>query len=108
MSWLLHSEVGIAFVLLSMLGEDPLVRRCNIYETLFLVIIQRFQSDWTEIERELLKGQKLQGLTTLREVYSCLGNKFSNEIEIQQRFPLIRRIYGISFLDSPMNSLFQW
>eukprot|EP00751_Fragilariopsis_kerguelensis_P019903 CAMPEP_0170903586 /NCGR_PEP_ID=MMETSP0734-20130129/49865_1 /TAXON_ID=186038 /ORGANISM="Fragilariopsis kerguelensis, Strain L26-C5" /LENGTH=448 /DNA_ID=CAMNT_0011298821 /DNA_START=15 /DNA_END=1361 /DNA_ORIENTATION=- len=49
---------------------------------------------WNRIELELLKGQKLQGTITTKEVYQLLSSPSQNVI---QEFPLIHMIYQISY-----------
>lgn len=64
-------------------------------------------ADWNEIERELLGGQKLQGLSTCREVYACLAAQLE-ERDIERTFPLVYRIYCIALKDAPLDTLFAW
>jgi len=49
---------------------------------------------WNRIELELLKGQKLQGTITTKEVYQLLSSPARKLI---QEFPLIHMIYQISY-----------
>lgn len=50
------------------------------------------KSSWEEIEKELLNGQKLQGIHTTREVYQVLERN-----KLKEDFPLFSVIYEISF-----------
>jgi len=49
---------------------------------------------WQEIESSLLHGQKLQGLGTCDEVFSCLEARPA----LRAKFPLFSRIHGIARL----------
>ena len=51
-------------------------------------------AQWDEIESALLHGQKLQGLGTCDEVFSCLEARPA----LRSKFPLFSRIHGISRL----------
>ena len=59
---------------------------------------------WIEIEKRILGGQKLQGLSTSDELQTFI----SNIPEYQKKFPLISRIYAISRLGAHPETLFQW
>ena len=49
------------------------------------------QRSWAEIERTLLKGQKLQGTSTVRDVYAFLTAQGKRE-----EFPLFTTVYHIA------------
>jgi len=57
---------------------------------------------WNQIEDDLLKGQKLQGTLTCKDVYLAL--QATNMLE---KFPLMRTIYGISFEGKALFSLIE-
>jgi len=57
--------------------------------------------EWTEIETELLGGQKLQGTLTLEEIWPLI-----TKYDLQEELPLITQIYKISFQGAPPSSLF--
>ncbi len=68
---------------------------------------------WTDIEKDLLHGQKLQGLDTTDEVIACLkfkglydSNKFNGHAP--NKFPLFKRIYAIARLGEKPETLFDW
>ena len=72
---------------------------------------------WEKIEQYMLKGQKLQGVETCREVLSCLvkaGKVDRNDLVSREMggrnsdFPLLCRIYRISFLGDDPRSLLSW
>lgn len=50
------------------------------------------KTPWEEIEKELLEGQKLQGIHTAKEVYQVLEKN-----NLKKEFPLFSVIYEISF-----------
>ncbi|PHJ19252.1 nad-dependent glycerol-3-phosphate dehydrogenase [Cystoisospora suis] len=50
------------------------------------------QSSWDEIEAEMLKGQKLQGTLTTREVYEVIST-----YEVEHLFPLFTVTFDIAF-----------
>ncbi|PFH31565.1 NAD-dependent glycerol-3-phosphate dehydrogenase [Besnoitia besnoiti] len=50
------------------------------------------KSTWDEIEAELLKGQKLQGTLTTKEVYEVISS-----YEVERLFPLFSVTYEIAF-----------
>ncbi|CRG96198.1 glycerol-3-phosphate dehydrogenase, putative [Plasmodium gallinaceum] len=54
--------------------------------------IRKGKTTWEKIEEELLNGQKLQGIHTVKEVYSVL--EYHN---LKKDFPLFCTIYEISF-----------
>ena len=54
----------------------------------------RTKKPWSEIEQEMLNGQKLQGTTTCAEVYDCLV-----AYQMENEFPLLTMIYNIAFRD---------
>jgi len=47
---------------------------------------------WTRIERDVLKGQKLQGTITAKDAYRLLASR-----NVLDQFPLIRTIYEIAY-----------
>jgi glycerol-3-phosphate dehydrogenase (NAD+) len=47
---------------------------------------------WLQIECELLNGQKLQGISTAKEVYTLLDSR-----GLLSAFPLMKKIYDIAF-----------
>lgn len=62
---------------------------------------------WNQVEKDVLNGQKMQGLGTLLEVINCLDDyqlkfdcdlKHGNHNHYNGRFPLFYRIFEISFL----------
>jgi glycerol-3-phosphate dehydrogenase (NAD+) len=59
------------------------------------------QREWSEIETELLDGQKLQGTLTLEEIWPLI-----TKYDLQEELPLITQIYKISFEGAPPSSLF--
>lgn len=62
---------------------------------------------WVEIERETLNGQKLQGVSTCKELLTCL--QFTGLLEEKPfRFPLFRRVYGIAWQGMSLETLFSW
>lgn len=67
------------------------------------------QTDWITIETELLKGQKLQGVSTAAEVLACLAHRMDgDEQALHREFPLLARIHGIALEDAAPSSLFLW
>ena len=57
---------------------------------------------WTEIEADLLNGQKLQGTLTIREVYGLLESR-----GLLNSFPLIKTTYEIAFRGKPVGSIIE-
>lgn len=55
---------------------------------------------WHELEIKLLNGQKLQGTTTTKDVYSVLQKK-----DMLRDFPLTSMIYEISFMGRPIEDI---
>ena len=55
---------------------------------------------WSEIESEMLNGQKLQGTLAAQEVYSLLKAR-----NLLHQFPLMSAIYEISFNGKPANTI---
>lgn len=62
---------------------------------------------WVNIEKELLNGQMLQGLTTCDEVIECL-KYFHEQNIVTPKFPLFNRIYEISRKNADPKTLTQW
>jgi glycerol-3-phosphate dehydrogenase (NAD+) len=58
------------------------------------------ESQWKTIEEELLNGQKLQGTLTAQEVHIILSSR-----GLLESFPLINKIYDISFKGQPVESI---
>ena len=79
---------------------------------------------WETIEQRMLRGQKLQGVETCREVLQCLakvGKVDRSDLASRERgsgchsssnsssdFPLLCGIYRIAFLGDDPASLFSW
>ena len=76
---------------------------------------------WETIEQSMLRGQKLQGVETCREVLHCLakvGKVDKSYLSYRERsgcshrsnsdFPLLCRIYRIALLGDDPISLFNW
>ena len=68
---------------------------------------------WTEVENELLNGQKLQGLQTCYEVVECIQyfNENKNNLgntNFIPKFPLFKRIYEISKKLNNPTTLCDW
>jgi glycerol-3-phosphate dehydrogenase (NAD+) len=55
---------------------------------------------WDQVETELLKGQKLQGTLACKEMYMVLESR-----GLLDSFPLMKRIYEISFEGLPVESV---
>ena len=55
---------------------------------------------WETLEKELLKGQKLQGTLAIKEVFAILESR-----KIQESFKLFTMIYKISFEGEPIASI---
>ena len=55
---------------------------------------------WSDIEKEMLNGQKLQGTLAAKEVYQLLRSK-----NLLGSFPLFRSIYEIAFNGKPVASI---
>jgi glycerol-3-phosphate dehydrogenase (NAD+) len=55
---------------------------------------------WNKIESDLLKGQKIQGTLTAKEVYAVL-----KETDKLNEFPLMTAIYEISFMGKAVPSI---
>jgi len=55
---------------------------------------------WSNLEKELLNGQKLQGTLTCEEVYMILKSR-----GLLDQFPLLKVIYEISFLGKDIKSI---
>ena len=53
---------------------------------------KKCKHEWSEIEKSLLNGQKLQGTLTCEEVYTILSSR-----DLLRYFPLINIIYEIAF-----------
>ena len=60
---------------------------------------------WTDVERDLLHGQKLQGLGTCDEVHSCLVAK---RLAGVGGFPLLEKIHAIARLGADPHTLFDF
>ena len=58
------------------------------------------QERWQRIEHDLLKGQKLQGTLTAKEVYVSLQSR-----NLEKQFPLFSTIYQISFEGRPVKEI---
>lgn len=58
---------------------------------------------WDRIEKELLKGQKLQGTLTAREVFVSLQAR--EYLGYMEEFPLMRKVYEISFEGRPVQEI---
>ena len=63
-------------------------------------IFARTGQSFDEIEREVLKGQKLQGTLTAREVHEVLQAR-----GLVEDFPLMTQTYRICFENEPALSL---
>jgi glycerol-3-phosphate dehydrogenase (NAD+) len=61
---------------------------------------QSCKQHWEDIERRLLNGQKLQGISTLIEVYQALQSH-----NVLHRFPLMKTIYDIALGHRPVVSI---
>jgi|LauGreSBDMM110SN_4_FD.fasta_scaffold106999_2 glycerol-3-phosphate dehydrogenase (NAD+) len=77
----------------------------------------RLKMLWDQVEKDLLNGQKMQGLGTLIEVISCLDAyqlkydcdlKHGNHNHYNGRFPLFYRIMEISTQGAKLQTLFDW
>ena len=55
---------------------------------------------WTKIEKDLLKGQKLQGTVALKEVYMLLQSR-----NMLCKFPLFSSIYGVALQGKPVDTI---
>ena len=55
---------------------------------------------WTNIEKELLNGQRLQGTLTIQEVFAILASR-----KLEDSFCLFTMIYKISFEGEPITSI---
>lgn len=55
---------------------------------------------WEDIERRILKGQKIQGVSTIYEVYNVLQAH-----DRTQYFPLLTTIYSITFGIEPVTAI---
>ena len=67
---------------------------------------------WEEVERDLLMGQKLQGVSTCAEVIACL-QYYRERAAMDPRivvppFPLFERIHAISTLKADPLTLCDW
>ena len=58
------------------------------------------QKSWDAIEKELLNGQKIQGVGTCEQVQKCL-----ERAGVVKQFPLFSRIHSISFEGKPVESI---
>jgi glycerol-3-phosphate dehydrogenase (NAD+) len=67
---------------------------------------------WNELERDVLAGQKLQGLGTLDEVMICLNKlnliEESNGGDYPQKFGFFKRMHAIARLGESPRTLFDW
>jgi glycerol-3-phosphate dehydrogenase (NAD+) len=90
--------------------------------------IEAIKNKWMRIEKKLLNGQKMQGLTTLEEFIQCINYINVNNtitkslcvntsntksvdvsnVDISKEFILFQRIYDISFLGANPTTLFEW
>ena len=62
---------------------------------------------WDEIERREMNGQKLQGVSTCRDIMRCL--QATSYLEAHpSHFPLFRRIYSIACQGEEPRALFHW
>lgn len=61
---------------------------------------QSCEQHWEDIERRILKGQKIQGVSTVYEVYQVLQAH-----DRTQFFPLLTTIYSITFGMEPVTSI---
>jgi len=64
------------------------------------IVPEECMKRWNKIEEDLLKGQKLQGTLTCKDVYLAL--QATNMLE---KFPLMKTIHDISFEGKPLSSL---
>ena len=62
---------------------------------------------WDEIERREMNGQKLQGVSTCRDVMRCLQGTSYLDAH-RSHFPLIRRIHSIACRGEDPRDLFRW
>lgn len=62
---------------------------------------------WDEIERREMNGQKLQGVSTCRDVMRCLQATGYLDSH-RSHFPLIRRIHSIACRGEDPTALFRW
>lgn len=58
------------------------------------------KNSWKIVEEDLLNGQKLQGTLTLLEVQEILASQ-----GLEEEFPLMSKIYDISFRGAPVNTI---
>jgi glycerol-3-phosphate dehydrogenase (NAD+) len=61
------------------------------------------RASWEQIERNMLNGQKLQGVRTAVGLALCLKQK-----ECAGRFPLLCRIHAIAIEGAPVESISKW
>jgi len=65
------------------------------------------QQVWQEIEEQLLRGQKLQGVSTCIEVMHCLQQS-THCLEHPKAFPLFCHIYKIITTGRGFHTMFHW
>lgn len=70
---------------------------------------------WRVIEKDILNGQKLQGVDTCQEVMTMLVEHYrkenainGNSRDVALDFPLLCRIHAIAFSGESFRTLFQW
>jgi glycerol-3-phosphate dehydrogenase (NAD+) len=96
---IMMESCGVADVIATSFGGRN--RRCS--EEYVRRKLSGNEFTWKDIERDMLNGQKLQGLGTLDELVECIDN-----LGCKEEFPLIDRIYGISRRDEPPASIVSW
>ncbi|GAW83544.1 glycerol-3-phosphate dehydrogenase [Plasmodium gonderi] len=84
---------GVADVITSFLGGRN--AKCSAE-----FVKSKPKKTWAQLENEILKGQKLQGIVTLKYVYQMI-----KENNLTNKFPLFTVLHKISFEDEDPNEL---
>lgn len=74
-------------------------------------ISKSLKTIWEQVEKDVLQGQKMQGLGTLVEVITCLNAyqlKYDCDLKHgnSKKFPLFYRIFEISLKGAKLDTLF--
>ncbi|CAD6227886.1 unnamed protein product [Miscanthus lutarioriparius] len=86
-------------------GVADLITTCRMYLHRCQLTIQQINTEksFDELEAEMLRGQKLQGVSTAREVYEVLTYR-----GLQELFPLLSTVHEICIGQLPPTSIVEY